>query len=657
MTLGPYLAGLLLPLLLAGGPLTLLVAGCLLIPLAWAILARRPPASELAHAPSRHDRLWVRILGGAALGEVSVYLATGLLVLAATGSILPLLVPFVLPAPILLGTLLGAFAGAASADRHWRASGVVAYLGLGFLSLGFVEYAAVILQGAAIGPVWALASFLLVTELFGLVLLLLYQFYALEFLAGRLAVPAPKTRAAPVGGWPRVAVQVACYDEPYALVERCLRSIRALDYPADRLVIQLLDDSGAGAAQGPLATLCRELGIEYRHRTHRRGFKAGALNDGTAALAPDVPFVAIVDADYTVDPSFLQATVPLFVDPSIAWVQTPQSYRNESESAFTRLYSLADAYFYHVIQRVRAAADSSIFCGTMGVLRREAVRAVGGWDEGCITEDAELSLRLYAAGWRSVYLPTVLGSGLAPDRFPVLRSQFSRWAFGGLQMLRRDLLALRSSKLSGRQRLDFWASGAFWMDGAFLLAMAAGLVALLIASWTGLAWPMPRFTLLVGISLAPILLVADGIVKTRLALGRVRPLGLRDAIGVMGFWYALKVTNLRASLRGLSGRSMPFRRTPKTADPTSPAGWFTLLRPTAVEIALAAGMTLAALFAAIVAPPSSLTAGFGRILLIGWLGYYAITFGAAPLLSLVAGPKGPPPPRERSERSVPPSQS
>jgi cellulose synthase/poly-beta-1,6-N-acetylglucosamine synthase-like glycosyltransferase len=628
--------GLVLSLLLTGGPLPLMLAGSLLVPLAWALLARRLDGGPEAEAESVRDRLWLRIVGGAALGEVSVYVAAAILAVIATGNAYPLLVPFLLPAPLLLGTIVGGLCGAASAHRHWRAEGVVAYLGLAFLSLGFLRYTWATLGSTPVGLAWGLALFLLATELFGLVLLLLYQFYALEFLAGRpRRAMRPPASAAAAGPPPVVAVQVACFNEPFPLVEQCLRAIRALDYPADRLWVQLLDDSTDSRSAGSLADLCRTLGIEYRHRERRRGFKAGALNDGLAALPREAEFIAVVDADYVVAPSFLRSALPYFQNPDVAWVQTPQDYRNAGDSAFTRLYSLADAYFYRVIQPVRHDANSSIFCGTMGLLRRRAVEAAGGWDEGCITEDAELSLRLYAAGWSSVYLPEALGTGLAPDRFPALRSQFSRWAFGGLQMLRRDWAALRSPRLTFRQRLDFLASGAFWMDGVFLVAMAGALVTLLVGALTGLAGAMPPPGLLVGISLAPVLLVVDGLVKTRLALGRVHRLDLRDALGVLGFWYALKLTNLRASLRGLAGSSMTFARTPKGRPSGEPATWFSLLRPTVAELAVAVSIAIAAGIAAFAAAPRSTWGGFGRLVLIAWLGYYAVTFGAAPILSLV----------------------
>jgi cellulose synthase/poly-beta-1,6-N-acetylglucosamine synthase-like glycosyltransferase len=626
----------------SGGPLPLLLAGSLLTVLAWLFLARRPAPDAAAAALQSPDRVWLRTVLGAVLGELFAYVSAAALFAIRTGSFLGLLVPFLIPAPLVLGTVLGALSGALSARRHWRAEGVLAYLGLGFLSFGFIEYVLDILRRTPLGPAWALAFALLATESFGFVVVLLYQFYSIEFLSG---IPRRRPPPAPVvesGDLPYVAVQVACYNEPPAMVRKCLESIRALTYPRDRLAVQLLDDSTDPEASRVLGRLCEELGVQHVRRSHRRGYKAGALNDGTALLSDRVTLIALVDADYRVAPGFLTRTVGSFRDPRVAWVQTPQAYWNAEESTFTHFYALADAYFYRVIQPVRDEAGSSIFCGTMGVLRRRALQEVGGWDEQCITEDAELSLRLYAAGWTSVYLPEVLGEGYAPDRFPDLKSQFSRWAFGGLQMLRKDFSILRSPRLTLRQRADFLASGVFWTDGIFLLLMAGAIVTMTLGSLTGLAWAAPSPPLLIGLSLAPVLLVADGVVKTRLALGRVVRLRNIDAVGVMGFWYALKVVNLRASLRALLRRPMGFQRTPKRGEPSTVGarggGW---IRSVSLELTLAVSIAAVAAGAALAAGPGSIWTGVGRAVLIAWLGYYAALFAAAPLFGWLAGVKRP----------------
>ncbi len=615
-----------------GGPLPLFVAGAVLIVVAWLLLARPPRGDDPAGRPG--DRLWIRTVLGALVGEVVAYLSAALVLWLSTGDPLGFLFPFLVPAPLILGTALGALSGALSARRHWRAEGVIAYLGLGFLAFGFVEYIVAILRTTPLGPAWALAAFLLAAESFGFAVVFLYQFYTLEFLAGD-ALREPRSARPLAGPEPRVAVQVACYDEPVGLVRECLASLRRLDYPRDRLVLQLLDDSTDPEACRELEGLCRDLHVEYLHRAHRRGFKAGALNDGERSLPAGVEYLAVVDADYRVAPDFLRQTLGAFADDRVAWIQTPQSYWNGADSHFTRLYCLADAYFYRVIQPVRAEAASSIFCGTMGVLRRSALRSVGGWDEGSITEDAEVSLRLYAAGYTSVYLPVVLGAGYAPNRFPDLKSQFSRWAFGGMQMLRKDLRILGGARLTLRQRVDFLSSGIFWTDGIFLLAMVGALSTMVLGSVDGLVWATPSAALLVGVSLAPMLLVVDGLVKTRLALGRVTRVTLGESIGVMGFWYALKMVNLRASLRGLLHRPMGFRRTPKST--AGPASRGLGLRAAGLEAALALLIGGVAAYAVLDSPIASTWNGFGRILLVCWLGYYACVFAAAPVLAWIAG--------------------
>src|SRR5439155_9203648 len=131
----------------------------------------------------------------------------------------------------------------------------------------------------------------------------------------------------------------------------------------------------------------------------------------------DVALVGIVDADYWVQPDYLQNVVGYFVDPRISFVQTPQDYRNIEESFLTRQYKLAEAYFYQGVMPSRNEQSSIIFCGTMGILRASALKQVGGFAEDQICEDAEISVRLAAAGWESLYVNRSFGKGLMPAVF------------------------------------------------------------------------------------------------------------------------------------------------------------------------------------------------------------------------------------------------
>ncbi len=534
-----------------------------------------------------------------------------------------------------IAAAIGGFAGWMSTSSRWKFSGVITWLGLDLLALGLFIFSALLIEGSN-GPVaQGLGIWLLGVEIFGMFLFLVYQFYTLEYITGR-----PRATDGPAGGGsaagshdlPVVAVQVACYNEPTAIVQACIESILALDYPKDRMFIQLADDSTDAAAVEEMRAFCRSRDVPYLHRDDRRGFKGGALNDATRSLPANVELVAIVDSDYIVEPRFLRVAVAPFVEAGVGFVQTPQAYRNAQPGTLARWYALADAFFYRVVQPVRARAQSLIFCGTMGVLRLRALSSVGGWSEDCLTEDAELSMRLLAGGWRGVYLEETLGKGLAPAEMSAVRSQHRRWAFGGMQMLRMNRGNLVSHKLTQRQRIDFRMSGLFWVDGIFLLCATATLATLVAASWFGVSLSIDSLPAVAILASAPLLLMFDGIFKLRLALRSTTHVSFREAVGVMSFWYAIKLNDLRASLRGWAGARIPFARTPKTHSraPGRAAALRAAVGATKIETSIFAGLIGIILFSAyrwglFARHVPTLPETF----LLAWLGYYASAYVAA----------------------------
>ncbi len=529
---------------------------------------------------------------------------------------------------------LGAFAGWLSTSSRWRVSGVLTYLGLDLVALGLVGFSLLVVETSRGVVAQGLGVWLVGLELFGLSLFLAYQFYTLEYIAGRRAdgIDAP-TDIDPA--WkPFVLVQVASYNEPPAIVRQSLAAIRRLRYPPDRYAIQLVDDSTDPRIVDQLARLCADSGVRFVHRAHRRGFKGGALNDALTAFFPLPDLVAIVDADYVVDPEFLIRGVQPFRNPSVGFVQTPQAYRNAPPGSFARWYALADAYFYQVVQPVRARVQSLIFCGTMGLVRQSALRNSGGWSEECVTEDAELSLRMLAEGWRGIYLTTPLGWGLAPEQMSAVRSQHRRWAFGGLQMLRIDRDALGDPVLTARQRRDFRMSGWFWLDGLFLTTLSATLATLVVATWFGVTLPIQSLAAVAILASAPLLLMLDGILKIRIAMRAETPVSYRDVLGIMGFWYAIKINDLRAALRGWSGAKLSFVRTPKESGTRSRAGadLRAAVRDSKLETAVA-GILFA--IAGITAYRWGIWAGarvtVPDVFLLGWLAFYGLVFLCAPM--------------------------
>jgi cellulose synthase/poly-beta-1,6-N-acetylglucosamine synthase-like glycosyltransferase len=544
--------------------------------------------------------------------------------------------PYVLTNQIALGVAIvaGGLVGWASFSSRWSLAGVATYVGLDLMALGFVAFSLAVVETSTSAVATGLGLWLIGSVLFGFVLFLVYQFYALEHIAGSAADEAP---VEPIsnwgpGPWPFVLVQVASFNEPAGIVEECLAAVQNLDYPPDRMAVQLVDDSTDSDTARELAQFCQVRGIDFQHRTDRRGFKGGALNDGLRATTASVDLVAIVDSDYIVEPGFLKLAVGPFRSPRVGFVQTPQAYRNVRPGALSWWYQLADAYFYRVVQPVRARFQSLIFCGTMGVLRRSALEDAGGWSETCVTEDAELTIRLLARGWQGKYIPQVMGRGLAPDLMSAVRSQQRRWAFGGIQMLRMNRKVLAGRGLSRRQRLDFLMTGLFWFDGVFLVGITGALAGVVVASWFGIWLPYGALPAPALVAIAPVLLMVDGLLKIRAALRPSIRVRYRDVIGVLSFWYAIKLNSLRAAVRAWRGAKMSFVRTPKVPqrDSSRWAAFEAALRSCKVETTIA--LVLLGIVIASVAEWRIFSGGMVTIpylVFLAWLVYYAYAFGSA----------------------------
>src|SRR3989442_7629766 len=188
----------------------------------------------------------------------------------------------------------------------------------------------------------------------------------------------------------------------------------------------------------PVDQICVDLGIRftYQHLENWPVYKAGALNEATRRLPPEAEVVGIVDADYAVEPQWLRAVAGYFVDPRVAFVQTPQHYRDWRDDRYLRGLFYSYKYFFDLTMPARAHRNAIIFAGTMGLIRRSALEEIGGWNPDVVTEDAEASLRILARGHAVVYVPRAYGQGLMPLSFDGLKKQRFRWALGGVQILR-----------------------------------------------------------------------------------------------------------------------------------------------------------------------------------------------------------------------------
>lgn len=249
---------------------------------------------------------------------------------------------------------------------------------------------------------------------------------------------------------PRVTVQLPMFNEG-AVAERIIDAACQLEYPADRIQIQVVDDSTDGSAALVQRRVehwaNRGIDIQYLHRTDRTGYKAGALADATPYARGDL--IAIFDADFVPPPGFLKRTVHYFTDPKIGMVQTRWAHLNRDSSLLTRGQAIfLDGHF--VIEHT-ARNRSGVwmnFNGTAGIWRKQAILSAGGWEHDTLTEDVDLSYRAQLAGWHFVFLPRVTCPAELPPEINAFKSQQHRWTKGSIQTALKLLPRLIRSKAS-----------------------------------------------------------------------------------------------------------------------------------------------------------------------------------------------------------------
>jgi cellulose synthase/poly-beta-1,6-N-acetylglucosamine synthase-like glycosyltransferase len=241
--------------------------------------------------------------------------------------------------------------------------------------------------------------------------------------------------------WPPVTVQLPVFNEKYT-IQSLLKAIVSLDYPADRLQIQILDDS-TDDTLGLTERLVKEyqaqgVSIEHLHRVNRQGYKAGALGEGLKTATGEL--VAIFDADFIPKPDWLKKTVPLFQNPTLGCIQTRWGHTNRKDSLLTRAEAMAIDGHFIVEQTVRSENDFFMnFNGTAGLWRRACIEDAGGWQWDTLTEDLDLSYRAQMRGWKIDYLPNVIVRAELPSQVEAFKKQQARWAKGSFQVVRKIL--------------------------------------------------------------------------------------------------------------------------------------------------------------------------------------------------------------------------
>jgi cellulose synthase/poly-beta-1,6-N-acetylglucosamine synthase-like glycosyltransferase len=478
--------------------------------------------------------------------------------------------------------------------RRWSPRAHLCWASSTFLFVVYLCYALDWTFASHLGPASTIGGLLLwLLEVFAVLLSCAYLWEICDALGTenwrrRLTPAALHRRPVSDADLPMVSLHVPAHNEPPGMVIDTLRALLRLDYP--RYEVILIDDNTDDESLWrPVEAWCARHRVKFKHLENWPGYKSGALNYALRDLTdPAAEIVGVVDSDYQVDPGFLRSCAPPFKDPWIGFIQAPQDYRDWQHAPYYRRLYYSYKYFFAVSQPSRNEHNGAIFAGTMGLIRRVALDELGGWDEWCITEDAEMSLRLLRAGWSGLHVDESGGYGIMPLTFEALKGQRYRWCFGGIQILRmhwRSLLPGRRDKanhLTPGQRWAYLAGGLQWYGDLlgllffiFLLAGATNLV-------MGGGELFRKLTVFL-VATVPVL-VALGLVRAITLLRRGTGASWRDAIGAFFIWQSTSLVVARASVLALFAKKAAFLRTPKTGEQTS---WWNALRANWAETTLA----------------------------------------------------------------------
>jgi len=445
---------------------------------------------------------------------------------------------------------------------------------------------------AVLGAYFVTVSLLSIFGLHRLALVLLYYWHRGK--AAAITLPVPDEDC------PTVLVQLPVFNERF-VVERLIDAIAALDWPRDRLVIQVLDDSTDDTVEIAQAAVAawraRGLRISHETRIDRKGFKAGALAEGLRRN--NAPFVAIFDADFIPPADFLRRVMGTLVqDDGVGMVQARWTHINREQSLLCRAQAiLLDGHFIMEHGARFRSGRFFNFNGTAGVWRRQAIDDAGGWSHDTLVEDLDLSYRSQMAGWRFVYRQDIEVPAELPEDARAFKSQQHRWAKGSIQAARKLLPVVWRAPLDLRHKLE----ATFHMGNNLAYPL---MVALLVVLPVALHVRV-RGSLLVGLAVdLPIFVFAT------LNLVVFYALSEKEVGGWRGFWTRLPLVpfvlalgasltpnNARAVSEALMGQDSPFVRTPKSGGGDAARYRLPLNLQTAFELLFGAYYSLTLLYA------------------------------------------------------------
>ncbi len=365
---------------------------------------------------------------------------------------------------------------------------------------------------------------------------------------------------------PMVTIQLPIYNEKY-VASRLIKACAEIDYPKDRLEIQVLDDSNdetIGIVHGEVQKY-RSMGvdIEQIRRTDRSGFKAGALKYGLERAKGDL--IAIFDADFVPPKKFVKKAITNFLEPEVGMVQFAWGHINSEYSKLTRLQAFGLEAHFHVEQKGKAQGGLFLnFNGTAGMWRKECIIDAGNWHYDTLTEDLDLSYRAQLKGWKFKYVDDLEAPAELPIEMNAFRSQQFRWTKGAAETSKKMLPRVLSARLPARIKLF---SALHLLNSVVFIS--SFLLAVLSVPALGIKHMDQSYSMffdLANVFLVSLLLLGvyffSAAKRSRYFNGSLRNFILEFPV-FLSAMMGLSFHNSVAAIEGWIGKKSPFIRTPK----------------------------------------------------------------------------------------------
>ncbi|MBS7535506.1 glycosyltransferase [Ancylobacter sonchi] len=390
---------------------------------------------------------------------------------------------------------------------------------------------------------------------------------------------------------PKVSIHIPAYKEPPEMLKQTLDGIARLDWPNYECLV-IINNTPDPAFWEPIEAYCQQLGERFKFINLPKvaGFKAGALRVAMEQTAPDAEIIGVIDADYVVSPNWLRDLVPTFEDPTVGIVQAPQDHRDARRSLLNEAMNTEYAGFFDIGMVQRNEHDAIVVHGTMCLIRRAAMVEAGDWSSDTICEDTDLGLSIVERGWKSHYTNVRYGWGLLPDDFASFKKQRHRWAYGGMQIIKkhwRRMLPNGGTRLTTAQRREFSIGWVSWLGAESIGA----LVAILSLLWApvvfalGIAVPQRILTIPIVFCFGIYVLHFCALYRLRVATTPLRMIGAAFAA------MAVQFTVAKAVFDGFRYKDLAFARTAKGSWLSGAARAF----PALPEAVIGGGLLLSAI--------------------------------------------------------------